>query len=81
MRVTSPTLDEKLRYHRMRKEGKFEPGHAGWVLYEEMRDMERKVEASAKAAQARRDSPEISMDDYEPGTNPPRTNPHKELGF
>jgi len=81
VRITSPTLDEKLRYHLLRKKGKFDGGHAGWILYEEMRDMERKVEASHNAAKARRESRDIRLDDYEPGTNLPRADPHEEIGF
>lgn len=35
MKITSPPLERKMEFHRLRAEGKFPGGLEGWKLYEE----------------------------------------------
>ena len=67
----SPPLEEKLRYHQMRKDGLC----GTWEEYLKLRVKLDTPTPEPKPIQ------NISLDDYEPGENPPRTEPKDDLGF
>lgn len=66
MKHTSPPLEQKMEFHRLRAEGKFPGGHEGWKLYLEWRERPKTDQATSV----------LPTDDDEP---PPTA--REELGF
>ncbi len=66
MKITSPPLEQKMEFHRLRAAGQFPGGHEGWKLYLEWRERPKTDQATSV----------LSIDDYEP----PAT-AQEELGF
>ena len=70
MKITSPPLEQKMEFHRLRAQGQFPGGHEGWKLYQEWRDSRRNDPPKSPAT----DEPECAVPER-------KLTPQEELGF
>jgi len=64
-----PSLDEKLRFHRMRMDGLCDT----WAAYLKLKEREKAEESAPDE--------DLKLKDHKPGQNVPRTDPNEDLGF